>query len=150
MGWATAAAAALTAPRRTEVARGDWEGKRFELLEGVDNLTDCGGRLPPGKILAHHSGNFILNCPACGAMQFTTGKLSGAPSHPTIDRVVHCGAGICKRCGVYFRIEGGAAKPDTAPQEAAPRDIPDKLKKAGVHKSPSLADEIRKVTESRG
>lgn len=128
----------------------EWEGKQFSILEGFDNLADCGGRLPPGKILVHHSGNFILNCPACGAMQFTTGKLSGPPSHPTIDRAVHCGSGICKRCGVWFRVVGGVARPDLSPQKAKEAEIPDKLKKAGVRRPPLLADAIGKLTDSRG
>ncbi len=125
----------------------DWEGKRFSMLEGVDSLADCGGRLPPGKILQHHSGNFILNCPSCGSMQFTAGRLQGTSDAPTIDRVIHCGAGICKRCGVRFRIEGGTAKPEIMSDTAPAVELPEKLKKAGVRKQTSLADELKKVAK---
>jgi len=123
-----------------------WEGARFSILVGVDNLADCGGRLPKGKILVHSSGNFILRCPACGAMQFTTGKLSGTPDHPTIDRAVHCGAGICKRCGVWFRVQGGVAVPDSEPSSSQAKDIPDALRRAGVRPATKLADAIASVT----
>ena len=99
-------------------------------------------KLLPGVIVKHRSGALLLNCPACNSMQFTCDQLKGTDDKPTLDGPIHCGAGFCKRCGVWFAIKNGKSFVAKAPV----RDnvlIPDKLKNAGVKRPPKLPDDLR-------
>jgi len=103
-------------------------------------------KLRPGEIIAHRSGAIVLNCPACNAMQFAHSPLEGDRNSPTLGKPVHCGAGKCKACAVWFGVRSGttfeAAKPN-----AAVAAIPDELKKAGVHESPSLEAAVKRAEQ---
>ena len=95
-------------------------------------------RIRKGEILRHKNGSVILNCPACGATQFARVGVSGADDNPTLDGPVHCGAGHCKRCGVWFTVVGGRTK-ETEPRPHKRLDIPEPLKRAGVKPPPKIA-----------
>ena len=111
------------------------EAMTYRLERGATSLRALGGRLPRGLILERQPGLYILACPACAAMQFVAGVLSGTDAAPTFAQPITCGAGRCKQCGITFRIVGGRCQrvERAAP---APRSIPDPLRAAGVHPPP--------------
>jgi len=81
-----------------EVFQGPWFISERTSLEQQSGLSR-------GEIMKHTSGNLILNCPACNAMQFVTVTLEGDP--PTLRGEVLCGAGRCQRCALRFSIRSG-------------------------------------------
>ena len=95
-------------------------------------------RLSQGEMLIHKNGSILLNCPACNALQFARVEVIGDKKKPTIRGVVHCGAGHCKRCGVWFSVSGGRTTQETEPVKKSVV-ISTKLKVAGV-KRPSIID----------
>lgn len=93
----------------------------------------------PGEILLHKSKMVILNCPECNAMQFTAAKNIGTVERPTLSKPIQCGAGHCRRCGIWFSVVNG----ETVIHDDDPRDkpasfLPRKLRKAGVRPPPKL------------
>ncbi len=108
---------------------------RYRVRRDVTSLSEIGGRVARGDIIVHRSGNLLLNCPACGKVQFTAARLEGSDEAPDIMQPIQCGAGYCHRCGVWFRIVTG--KPEIV--EAPPRKraaIPEALRRAGVTEPP--------------
>lgn len=94
----------------------------------------------PGEILMHKSGAVVLNCPECRAMQFTHAKNVGTPEIPTLSKPILCGAGHCRRCGIWFSvINGETVVHDGDPRGEKPKMMLSiKLKKAGVKSPPKL------------
>lgn len=56
-------------------------------------------RVQLGEIMVHTSGNLLLNCPKCHALQFSPLEVVGDKKTPTLRGVVTCGSGYCRRCG---------------------------------------------------
>ena len=109
---------------------GDWYDGPFRVVPGVEEL----GRMPhigQGDILKHKSGAVVLRCPACNAMQFARAKVMNSDETPTLDQPIQCGAGHCKKCGVWFTVKNGRAQKAEKPKPKK-TELPDKLKKAGV------------------
>lgn len=75
-------------------------------------------------------------------MQFACSKLIGTPEMPTLENAIHCGAGHCKRCGIWFTIQNGKTVITEQPVKG---QIPltDKLKEAGVKRAPKLPHDLR-------
>ena len=111
-----------------------WYGGGWQILPGVESL-ESHPHLRPGEIVRHRTGAIILTCPACHAMQFALAKVSGTDERPTLDRPVHCGAGHCRRCGIWFTITDGVAAL-AAPPTQATTEVPARLARAGVHRAP--------------
>lgn len=70
-------------------------------------FSDLKKRLEPGEIIHHSSGNFILCCPFCNALQFSVNKNTGTTDKPNFDKPVLCGAGQCKKCAKVFSVQDG-------------------------------------------
>lgn len=107
-----------------------WYDGPFKVVEGIDTL----GKMPHigrGDIIAHKSGAVVLRCPACNAMQFGRAAVLNSKEAPTLDRPLQCGSGHCKKCGVWFTIRNGEARPAKKPEQKRTA-IPDKLTAAGV------------------
>ncbi len=111
----------------------------YRVLKEVSTLAQR--RLPGrGDILRHKSGAIVLRCPKCVAIQFTRAEVLDSDDSPTLDRPVQCGAGHCKKCGIWFTIHSGRAAEVPKP-EKKPQEIPKVLARAGVHPSPKLPDQ---------
>ena len=83
------------------------------------------------QIVRHKSGAIILRCPKCNAVQFTCSEITGPDDAPTLKKMIQCGAGMCKKCGVWFGITAGKTiYPDTIKTQLTP--IPEKLSNAGI------------------
>ncbi len=106
-------------------------------------------RLNRGEIMVHESGNLILNCPACNAMQFTIAKLHNPGAAPSLSKPVLCGAGTCKRCAVLFTIENGVTRilPEQEPEQeqASEAERDKKLAVAGIGPPKDLDEHIREA-----
>jgi hypothetical protein len=104
------------------------------------NSLEQGVTTKPGEILLHRSKAIILNCPVCNAMQFTAAKNIGSREKPTLSKPVHCGAGHCRRCGVWFSVTNGKTvlHEEGDPREAPAMLLSTKLRRAGVVKPPEL------------
>ena len=75
-------------------------------------------------------------------MQFAASKLIGTPEVPTLESVIHCGAGHCKKCGIWFKVQNGKTVISEEPViEKVP--LSDKLREAGVKRAPKLPDDLR-------
>lgn len=73
-------------------------------------------RLDRGEILIHKSGNLLLNCPACNALQFSTVGVENDTQYPSLLGVVQCGNGGCLRCKALFTVRAGkTVKVDNLP-----------------------------------
>lgn len=78
----------------------------------VINRTTLGGVRPKsGEIIVHRTdkglatGQIILRCPYCNALQFVAAKVEGEEETPTITTEIKCG---CRQhCGKSFRIRSG-------------------------------------------
>lgn len=111
----------------------------YRMRRDITSLAACGGRLPPGDILL--SGRvLILHCPACLSLQFAARTVSGHDAAPNILQPVQCGAGFCRKCGVWFRLVTGRPEIVPAPT-AASVAIPDALQAIGVQAAPKLGVE---------
>lgn len=108
---------------------------RYRVRRDVTSLQEIGGKVSPGEIIIHRSGNLLLNCPKCGKIQFTANRLEGSDEAPDVVQPIQCGGGYCKRCGVWFRIITGQAEIVAAPEKSAVA-IPDRLQSAGVTPPP--------------
>ena len=75
-------------------------------------------------------------------MQFAASKLIGTPEMPTLESVIHCGAGHCKKCGIWFTVQNGKTVVCEKP-EVNKIPISDKLKAPGVKRPPKLPDNLR-------
>ena len=106
--------------------QGPWRVVSNEVLETQPKLA-------PGQILRHRSGAVVLNCPACNAMQFAHSPLVGPDDAPTLTKPVHCGAGLCRGCAVWFAVRNGHTEPAPAPVPERP-EIPERLARAGVRR----------------
>jgi hypothetical protein len=100
-------------------------------------------RPAPGEIIKHRSGAVVLCCPVCNAMQFAHAPITGTDDAPTIAKPIQCGAGNCKRCGIWFSIDAGKTVVVAGPTDKLPREMPTKLVDAGVKPPPKLPDELR-------
>lgn len=125
----------MTAKPFSEWFRGPWR---------VIPETSLGDRtrLAPGEIMRHHTGQVVINCPACNAMQIGSG-VKGDPQAPTLAAPVHCGKGFCHRCGVWFTIVGGRTEEAKKPPVRTTA-IPPELRRNGVRPAPSLEPLVRK------
>jgi hypothetical protein len=112
-----------------------WFAGPWAVLTGVDSL-EVKPRLSPGEVMRHKSGNVVLTCPACHALQFGTAKITGTDERPSLDRPLHCGSGHCRRCGVWFTLRDGVALLVAAPAAPAGAPVPERLARAGVHTPP--------------
>ena len=114
----------------------EWYTGPYSILKDVTSLQQ---RRAPGRgdIIAHASGAVILRCPKCAAVQFTRADILNSPDAPTLDRPVQCGAGHCKKCGVWFSINKGRAIPSEPVAKKPPR-LPETLVRAGVRPPPKL------------
>lgn len=102
-----------------------------------ENSLENRPRLTKGEILVHKNGSVLLNCPACNALQFARLDVIGDDEKPTIRGAVHCGAGYCKKCGVWFTVSGGQTREATEPvSKTVPISV--KLVKAGVKPPPMI------------
>jgi hypothetical protein len=91
-----------------------------------------------GEVMRQRSNVLVLRCPACRALQFTAASISGPDDSPTTSPI-HCGAGTCKRCGIWFKLVDGRAALVPAPVDPTP-PVPAKLAEAGVKKAPKLPE----------
>jgi hypothetical protein len=107
-----------------------FDSPRYTVHPTARSLREVGGKIAPGTILAHSAVVIITTCPACGSMLIAPGPVRGELCAPVVDRPVRCGAGLCKKCGILFRIMNGIA--EEVIDETAAIPIPDKLKAAGV------------------
>jgi len=89
-----------------------------------------------GEVLRHRSGLLVLHCPACRSVNMAATDLSGTEAAPTTG-LIHCGAGGCKKCGVWFRLIDGLAVLVPAP-DPPKHPIPEELAEAGVKAAPEL------------
>jgi|GEM_PF-4653239 uncharacterized protein YbaR (Trm112 family) len=91
-----------------------------------------------GEVMRHRSMVLILHCPACRSLQFAAADLSGTEDAPTTSPI-HCGAGTCKKCGIWFRIIDGHAA--VVPEPDRPKTpISETLAAAGVKPPPKLPE----------
>ena len=109
---------------------------RYKVRRDVASLAEIGGKVAPGEIIVHKTGNLLLNCPKCGKIQFAAAKLEGSDEAPNIMAPIQCGSGYCQRCGVWFRIVTGKPEILEAPPGREPLDIPKELLQAGVKRPP--------------
>lgn len=115
--------------------------ERYRVRRDVASLQETGGRVVGGDIIVHRTGAILLNCPACGRMQFTTHALEGSDAAPDIIGPVQCGSGHCTRCGVWFQIVTGVPRILEAPSAARPRiSISEALRRAGVVPPPKAPE----------
>lgn len=111
----------------------------YRVRRDITSLAACGGRLPPGDILL--SGRvLILHCPACQSLQFAARTVSGHDAAPNVLQPVQCGAGFCRKCGVWFRILTGRPEIVPAPMSVAV-PVSDALRASGVRPPPKLGVE---------
>ncbi len=109
----------------------------------VIDKDDAGSGLPVrGEIVRHRSGAVVLRCPACNSIQFAHSPITGPDDAPTLLKPIQCGAGNCKRCGVWFSVDAGKTVITEAP-ETPVRPIPAKLRRGGVKEAPKLPPEFR-------
>ena len=105
---------------------------RYTADPAATSMDLVSGRVARGTIV-RSGAVLVLACPACAKMQFTAHAMTGPPDAPTVSEPIHCGAGYCKRCGVWFRIDAGVPEVMGAPPEPTPeRPIPQRLRDAGV------------------
>ena len=104
---------------------------RYTVDPVATSLELVGGRVPRGTII-RSGAVLVLACPACGKLQFTPNQITGPDLAPTIADPIHCGAGYCKRCGIWFRIVAGRPELLPAPPAKPPTPIPVALARAGV------------------
>lgn len=109
---------------------------RYHVRRDVKSLAEIGGKVGPGEIIIHKTGNLLLNCPKCGKVQFATAQLEGSDEAPDIMTPIQCGSGYCHRCGVWFRIVTGQPEIIEDPPERESTNIPDELRNAGVKSPP--------------
>lgn len=107
-------------------------------------------RLKMGEIMRHRSGAVLFRCPKCNALQFSHVGISGNDGFPTLSKGVQCGAGMCKKCAIWFTVKSGTTVLSNQPEEKEPRPMPDKLTDAGVHRQPNLEDSIAKQKVDAG
>lgn len=113
--------------------------RRYRVRRDVASLAEVKGRPEAGSIIV--TGRvLVLHCPACGALQFTPREVTGHDEAPNVLEPIQCGAGFCRRCGVWFRIVTGEAQL-VAPEGGAAVAIPDKLARAGVARPAPLKAE---------
>lgn len=88
----------------------------YRLRQDVTSLgaAYAAGQLAPGDIV-QRGPVAIVRCPACAALQFTPQIATGHPEAPDLLAPIRCGAGTCRRCGVWFRIHTGRAQIVEAP-----------------------------------
>lgn len=68
-------------------------------------ITDNTTRPEVGEIAQRTDDLVVFRCPACRALQFAIGKLSGPDNAPTVDVELECG---CKSmCGEMFSVIDG-------------------------------------------
>jgi len=92
-----------------------------------------------GQVARRDTGVVVLRCPECRALQFAYSPISGPDDKPTLAKPIQCGAGHCKRCGIWFSIVAGKTiVHDDDPREKPVRSLPKKLTKAGVHWPPKV------------
>lgn len=111
-----------------------YEGK-FVVID-KDKLS--GTRPKQGQIILYKtrkgdpSGQMVLRCPFCGALQFCAGQVEGNNDTPTVKRPITCG---CKqRCGNTFRIRSGEVHPEQSPSGHAPSPpLSENMVEHGVH-----------------
>lgn len=94
--------------------------------------------LKQGEILVHKSGNTLINCPKCNAMQFTAVKVEGDSSAPTLRGTIVCGAGHCTRCAFVFTVRAGRTEAVTGPPP--PKKMIDWSKIPGTKRLPRLPE----------
>ncbi len=111
------------------------------MFEGPWKVADkkelASGLPTKGEIIKHSSGAIVLRCPVCNAMQFAHSPVSGPDDAPTLSKAIQCGAGTCKRCGVWFAVDAGKTIIKDNPK-VEPTPLPTKLRKAGVKPPPKI------------
>jgi len=83
----------------------DWFPGPWVVCEG--DTLETKPSLRKGEVMKHKSGNTMLNCPACGALQFTAKQVEGDDDSPTLRGVVVCGNGGCVKCKASFTSTAG-------------------------------------------
>jgi len=106
----------------------------YRARRDVASMADVGGRVPAGDIIVR-GAVILLGCPCCTALQFAARAVTGFDEAPNVLEPVQCGAGACRRCGVWFRIVTGRPELVERPPGRA-LAIPAALRVAGVREPP--------------
>jgi hypothetical protein len=120
------------------ITQDGWYDGQYSVIDAT--ALEGGQAVKRGEIMKHRSGAVIIRCPRCNALQFTAADVQGPPDAPTLSKPIQCGAGTCKRCGVWFRIAAGKAIPADPATAQPSKPIPEKLARAGVKAPPMIKE----------